>query len=48
MSLIGKSSLFEGGGCGENAAAKGILCNSISVLIYFSVTLCITCHGIDD
>ena len=37
-----------GGECGENAAAKSILCDSFSVLIQFSVTLYITYHGIND
>ena len=37
-----------GGSFGENAAAKGISCDSISVLIHFSVILYIIYHGIDD
>ena len=34
--------------CGENAATKGILCDSISVSIHFSAILYIIYSGIDD
>ena len=34
--------------CGENAATKGISCDSISVFVHFSAILYIICPGIDD
>ena len=37
-----------GGEFGENSAAKGTLCDSISVLTHFSVILYIIYRGIDD
>ena len=34
--------------CGENAATKGISCDSRSVFIHFTAILYIMYHGIDD
>ena len=46
MGLMGKVAHLRGE-FGENSAGKGILCDSISLFIHFSVILCIIYHGID-